>query len=84
MTENKQTALDWLMMQLPVFIRVDLYEKELYQQAKAMEKEQIIDARVSGFASSAEGWNGEIPCMKWSEMVRETKCEEYYNETYGN
>jgi len=33
--------------------------------------------------SSAEGWNGEIPCMKWSELVRETKCEEYYNETYG-
>lgn len=46
------------------------------------EKEQIIDARISGFASSAEGWNGEIPCMKWSEMVRETKCEEYYNETF--
>ena len=43
MTENKQTALDWLMMQLPVFIRVDLYEKELYQQAKAMEKEQQIE-----------------------------------------
>jgi hypothetical protein len=55
----------------------------LIEQAKAMEKEQIIDARVSGFASSAEGWNGEVPCMKWSEMVRETKCEEYYNETYG-
>jgi hypothetical protein len=42
--ENKQTAVEWLMMQLPVFIRVDLYEKELYQQAKKIEKEQIKDA----------------------------------------
>lgn len=44
MMENKQTAVQWLMMQLPVFIRVDLYEKELYQQAKAMEQEQIEEA----------------------------------------
>lgn len=42
--ENKQTAVQWLMMQLPVFIRVDLYEKELYQQAKAMEQDQIEEA----------------------------------------
>ena len=78
--ENKQTAVDWLVEQYAN----ENYGIEIYEQAKAMEKEQIIDARVSGFASSAEGWNGEIPCMKWSEMVRETKCEEYYNETYGS
>ena len=77
--ENKQTAVEWLVEQYAN----ENYGIEVYEQAKAMEKEQIIDARVSGFASSAEGWNGEIPCMKWSEMVRETKCEEYYNETYG-
>lgn len=77
--ETKQTAVEWLVEQYAN----ENYSIEVYEQAKAMEKEQIIDARVSGFASSAEGWNGEIPCMKWSEMVRETKCEEYYNETYG-
>ena len=60
----------------------EMLEAEAFRRLEK-EKEQIIDARVSGFASSAEGWNGEIPCMKWSEMVRETKCEEYYNETYG-
>ena len=54
------------------------------EQLLEVEKEQIIDARANGFMSSAEGWNGEIPCMKWSELVRETKCEEYYNETYDN
>jgi hypothetical protein len=87
--ENKQTALNWILDKLAPYIYYPYahssgYDvEELIEQAKAMEKEQIIDARVSGFASSAEGWNGEVPCMKWSEMVRETKCEEYYNETYG-
>ena len=86
--ENKQTAVEWILDKLAPYIHYPYahsagYDvEELIEQAKAMEKEQIIDARVSGFASSAEGWNGEIPCMKWSEMVRETKCEEYYNETY--
>ena len=78
--ENKQTAVEWLVDEL---LDGKLLMPSLIEQAKAMEKEQIIDAWVSGFASSAEGWNGEVPCMKWSEMVRETKCEEYYNETYG-
>jgi hypothetical protein len=88
--ENKQTAVDFLLHEISKIVGIiapDAFSSALmkikYDQAKAMEKEQIIDARVSGFASSAEGWNGEIPCMKWSEMVRETKCEEYYNENYG-
>lgn len=87
--ETKQTAVNWILDKLAPYIYYPYahssgYDvEELIEQAKAMEKEQIIDARVSGFASSAEGWNGEVPCMKWSEMVRETKCEEYYNETYG-
>lgn len=46
--ENKQTAVDWLMMQLPVFIRVDLYEKELYQQAKVIEEYQISNGYFQG------------------------------------
>ena len=87
--ENKQTAVDWLITQLEgeeslVARIVGLKEyNQIVKKAKQMEKEQIIDARANGFMSSAEGWNGEIPCMKWSELVRETKCEEYYNETYG-
>jgi hypothetical protein len=89
MEQRKQTAVDWLITQLEgeeslVARIVGLKEyNQIVKQAKQMEKEQIIDARANGFMSSAEGWNGEIPCMKWSELVRETKCEEYYNETYG-
>ena len=63
---NKQTAVDWLMMQLPVFIRVDLYEKELYQQAKIMEKEQIKDAFKDGFKQG----NYEVQAI------------EFYSQTY--
>jgi hypothetical protein len=92
--ENKQTAVDWAEDQLSklnsAVINTEITTQEyhiqrlkLWEKAKAMEKEQIIDAMVRGFSSSAEGWNGEIPCMKWSEMVREIKCEEYYQETYG-
>jgi len=90
---ENQTAIEWIEDQLSKLnddvantkMTFEEYHKKrisLWEKAKEIEKEQIIDARVSGFASSAEGWNGEIPCMKWSEMVRETKCEEYYNETY--
>lgn len=81
--ENKQTAVEWLLQQMNTLEWMSITRFDIIKQAKQMEKEQIIDARVSGFASSAEGWNGEYPSMKWSEMVRETKCEEYYNKTYG-
>lgn len=36
----KQTAVGWLIMQLPVKIRVELYEQNIHEQAKQMEKEQ--------------------------------------------
>jgi hypothetical protein len=88
--KDKQTAVEWLVKELnnlhpDLILSLKIWDDidNLINQAKQMEKEQIIDARANGFMSSAEGWNGEIPCMKWSELVRETKCEEYYNETYG-
>ena len=65
MTENKQTAVDWLMMQLPVSIRVDLYEKELYQQAKAMEKEQEFETKAYWFGRGIlAGMEGRINELK--------------------
>lgn len=76
---KKQTAVEWLVEQYAN----ENYSIEVYEQAKAMEKEQIMEARLDGFASSGEGWNGEYLIMKYTEMLRETKCEQYYNETYG-
>jgi HEPN domain-containing protein len=67
--ETKQTAVEWLLFELskngllPDGIPIDIH-----QQAKAMEKEQIIDAY----------WDGgqDVP-------LHINTCEQYYNETYG-
>ena len=85
---TKQTAVDILFNEIKdskAFLPDNLFKylRSVYEKSKQIEKEQIIDARANGFISSAEGWNGEVPCMKWTEVIRETKCEEYYNETYN-
>jgi hypothetical protein len=68
--ENKQTAVEWLISQVEDFhclLPVDMIE-----QAKQMEKEQIIDAHIHG---DNEG------CSK--EWGYDTfGPEEYYNKTY--
>jgi hypothetical protein len=38
----KQTAVEWLMQQLPTIDKYDPYYQDLFTQAKAMEKEQMI------------------------------------------
>ena len=67
----KQTAVEWLVDQ--IFNDVDLKDSILklaIQQAKEMEKEQIIDAHKTatleaGFEHSADDW-----------------ANQYYNQTY--
>ena len=71
MTNNKQqTAVEWLREQ---FHKVPQSEfGNLFEQAKEMEKEQIIDARIDGDT--------------WSTAIKEMRAkyaELYYNETYG-
>jgi len=48
--------------------------KELFKQSKEMEKEQIIDARIT--APSEVVSYSEIICLK--------EAEQYYNETFKN
>jgi hypothetical protein len=69
----QQTAVEWLIMQLPVSIRVELYEKNIHKQAKQMEKEQIIDAHIEG-----QRVFDKHPHTQWTN----DKAEKYYNETY--
>lgn len=45
---NKQTAIEWLMQQLPTIDKYDPYYQNLFSQAKVMEKEQITQAFVGG------------------------------------
>jgi|LakMenE01Jun11ns_1017448.scaffolds.fasta_scaffold9522830_2 hypothetical protein len=69
----KQTAVEWLKQNLPsLFLEDSKHYAELFEQAKEMEKQQIIDAylqkrRLSNISKS---------------MKLCVDAETYYNETY--
>lgn len=62
-----QTSMEWFVEQLPIRI-VNMYYKEI-EQAKQIEKEQIMDARNNGIVNTLKGYS--------------ISNEEYYNETYN-
>ncbi len=70
--ETKQTAVEWLFDKITqneeIRWRGTQY-RELFEQAKAMEKEQIIKF-ADEYADAVMGG-----CIK--------RAEQYYNETYG-
>ena len=45
--ENKHTAVEWLFSQLPDHLRTSRDGFDMLKQAKAMEKEQIMEAYYS-------------------------------------
>ena len=71
---SKQTAVNWLIEQLECFGNKHELQMswatvdELVEQAKAMEREQMIDAYKQG--------------QHDSEPIRETDAEQYYNIIY--
>lgn len=74
--ENNQTAVEWLEDEInkrgPKENNPPQWLKELYEQAKSMEKEQIKNAF----------WNGDnSDCT--SEQNSFEFAEKYYKETYG-
>jgi hypothetical protein len=73
MTNNKQTAVEWLVEKLQESgIPLMTDEFEMIQQAKQMEKEQIKEAYRS------------FNCFFPSEYnIDDEDCEQYYNKTYG-
>ncbi len=64
---EKQTAVEWFYQRI---LAKDI--KEVYEQAKAMEKEQIIKAFYNG---------QELPIS--NPLLPHYSSEEYYNETYN-
>ena len=64
----KQTAVEWFQDQIIKIVNgtCDLSEIQIYEQAKKMEKEQIIDAYDKGEFN--QGCNGD--------------AEQYYKETF--
>jgi FtsZ-binding cell division protein ZapB len=70
MTNNKQTAVEWVIEQLTPSISLQQkHIDELKEKAKEMEKEQIKDAYFIG--------GHDIKNNRYRGM------QEYYNETYG-
>jgi hypothetical protein len=71
--ETKQTALEWLENNLnfePYDEEEFINNNKIWEQAKQMEKEQIMDSYEYGNCD-------------W-EFGIYIKGEQYYNETYGN
>jgi hypothetical protein len=67
---KKQTAVEWLVEQLEQHhTKIDIKNTVVFQQAKALEKEQILNAYGEGFS------NG--------NRINFRNRNEYYNETYG-
>jgi len=64
----KQTAVEWLEEMMNVNGNISVYFQEILDQAKAMEKEQII---------KAASWTPEDGVSILSELT-----EQYYNETF--
>ena len=66
---NKETLVQWLQESLSIHLTFEqqMQFEGLFQQAKELEKQQIIDAWYDGEAHWDSGKNG----------------NEYYNKTYG-
>lgn len=64
----KQTAIEWLIEQLPAIDKYDPYYEYIIEQAKAMEKEQIISVYWDAY--------------KEGKYSTDKTAEEYYKETF--
>ena len=77
MENNKQTAVEWFAEQIirkhPIitqYLPNYNFDKELIEQAKEIEKQQIIDSHIHGHNAP-------------SSTVKMYDAEQYYNEEYG-
>ena len=68
------TAVEWLWENLDVDIRLFTHCKDTFEQAKELEKQQIIDACNQTEFEDIDG-------MGIHETI--TKGEQYYNETFN-
>jgi hypothetical protein len=70
---KQQTAVDYIFSQLPDEYGTTRSAFDVYQQAKEMEKEQIINAFLNG---------DNTDCT--SEQNIEEFADQYYEQTYGD
>jgi hypothetical protein len=81
---SKQTAVEWLFEQLPFETRSSRYAFDALQQAKEMEKQQIIDDYVNGMYKGQEIYLGEDKIRLDVNHLVYSEClsTEYYNLIY--
>jgi hypothetical protein len=80
MSNKKQTAVEWLEKQLQ---KEEYIEKigcvtYIINQAKEMEKQQIINADLNGSIRTAKAIDYRITQLRIKELA-----EQYYNETFN-
>ena len=68
----KQTAIEWLIENSHIIPKNELYKRELINQAKEMEKQQIVDANIAGMEFIAVDPNH-----------YNNDAQQYYNETFN-
>ena len=81
----KQTAVEWLVNEMREYdwwYLPESMKEDIIDQAKAIERKQIIEARNNGFMASGEGWNGEYGIEDIILLTQEIKSEQYYDETF--
>lgn len=81
---KKQTAVDWLDSNLihSPYTQEDFnHNYRVFEQAKKMEKEQIIDARDNYFTQMLKVNDDLI--IYGESQYKEITSEQYYEETYG-
>jgi hypothetical protein len=69
--ESKQTAVEWL---IKIYLQTNKIDNFDIEQAKAMEKQQIMD----DFQEGKWDWHAKL-----NEGKESKDPAEYYNETYG-
>ena len=74
MSNKKQTAVEWLLDQLLKDGYIERLPVLQFQQAKEMEKEQIIDAYFDSTSQFSVDARMDYP----------KSAEQYYNETFKN
>ncbi len=75
-----QTAVDWLVNKIYMVIPNEErnFLEGLREQAKQMEKEQIMDADLNGSTRTVLGCDFTLSTRRVKELA-----EQYYNETYN-
>ena len=78
----KQTAVEWLVEKLDQ--NFDYVADTLIEQAKEMEKEQIINAHVTGIIEPLIMKNYKGLSVDEIKVEITKQATEYYNETFKN